>query len=312
MSFMALSLVFFSTFGHAAAEPKLAAYKIETIDRTNFRINIENAVLDINIKDRVLLSKKDDLLEWVGYSAQAVTNYYGHFPVDQVQIRIQVTDQDKVRFGQAFGGDEPFLRVVVGEKVSAKTLQQDWIMVHEMVHLAMANVPRNQRWLLEGLATYVESIARAQVGHLSEDFVWNGFVSRMHQGLAKVGDKGLDNTPTWGRTYWGGALFCFLADIEIRKLSNNQKSLQDALRGILSDGFSMKADTTAIKIFKSGDRATGFPVMVNLYEKLKDQPLPDSLDSLWHALGLSLDNKGNVIYNDKAELAAIRQQILKP
>ena len=138
-------------------------------------------------------------------------------------------------------------------------LRKDWILVHEMVHLAMADVPSSNRWLLEGLATYVESVARAQQGYLSEDFVWNGFLKRMPQGLPVAGDEGLDYTPTWGRTYWGGAMFCLLADIEIRKLTNNQMSLRDALRGILADGYSMESDATAMQIFNSGDAATGVP-----------------------------------------------------
>ena len=252
------------------------------------------------------------LLDWVTYSAQSVHHYYNRFPVDKVRLDIQVTDGNEVRFGQAFGGDSPSLRIVVGEDVTPEVLRRDWIMVHEMVHLAMAEVPRNQRWLLEGLATYVESIARAQLGHLSEDFVWNGFVGRMHQGLPASGDNGLDHTPTWGRTYWGGALFCMLADVEIRKLSNNKLSLRDALRGILKDGYSMKASAAnALEVFQSGDRATGLPVLVDLYKKMRAEATPKKLDTFWKSMGLSLNN-GDILYDDNAELAYVRQQMLKP
>jgi hypothetical protein len=174
----------------------------------------------------------------------------------------------------------------------------------------MANVPRSNRWLLEGLATYVESIARAQQGELSEDFVWNGFINRMPQGLPAVGDAGLDHTPTWGRTYWGGAMFCLLADIEIRKLTDNRMSLQDALRGILKDGYSMQADTTAMQVFKSGDTATGVPVLVSLYEKMRADPVPVDLDALWVSLGVSLQND-LVIYKADAPLAYVREQLLR-
>jgi hypothetical protein len=66
--------------------------------------------------------------------------------------------------------------------------------------------------------------------------MWADLVRDMPKGLPEPGDQGLDNTHTWGRTYWGGALFCFLADIEIRKQTKNEKGLQDALRGILNAG----------------------------------------------------------------------------
>lgn len=296
----------------ALASPQVANVSISNLDKTTFRVELADSQLDVVIRDNVLLSKKDMLLDWVTYSAQSVHHYYGRFPVDKVRLDMQVTDGNRVRFGQAFGGDSPSLRLVVGEDITPEVLRRDWIMVHEMVHLAMADLPRNQRWLLEGLATYVESIARAQLGHLSEDFVWNGFVGRMHQGLPVSGDKGLDNTPTWGRTYWGGALFCMLADVEIRKRSNNELSLRDALRGILNDGYSMKngADN-AQQVFESGDRATGIPVLVNLYREMRAEPTPKELESFWKSMGLSLNN-GKVIYNDDAELAYVRQKMLKP
>jgi hypothetical protein len=293
------------------AEARVTGVTIEQIDRNNFRLLIDGSRLDVNIRDKVLLSKKDMLLEWIEYSAQTVHQYYGQFPVDNLEINLNVSGGFAVRFGQAFGGNSPHLRIVVGEDINTAMLRKDWIMVHEMVHLAMANVPRSNRWLLEGLATYVESIARAQQGHLSEEFVWNGFINRMPQGLPAAGDAGLDHTPTWGRTYWGGAMFCLLADIEIRKLSDNRMSLRDALRGILREGYSMQAESSAMQIFKSGDAATGLPVLVSLYENMRADPIPVDLEALWVSLGVHLQND-IAIYNSDAPLAHIREQLLRP
>jgi hypothetical protein len=153
--------------------------EIEILNESESMFILGGSHISVEIRNRVLRSKKNILLEWIVYSAETVSQYYGRFPVDNVTIKVQVTDGHAVRFGQAFGGDSPLLRVVVGAQVTADALRKDWIMVHEMVHLAMANVPQASRWWLEGLSTYVESIARAQRGHLSEDFVWNGFYHRM-------------------------------------------------------------------------------------------------------------------------------------
>ena len=311
MSVRVLVLWVIFIFGSINAQAEVADVTVTQLDDTNFRLLIDGSQLNISIRDRVLLSKKDLLLEWIKYSAQTVHQYYGQFPVDNLDINLKVSGGFAVRFGQAFGGESPRLRIVVGEDINQAMLRKDWIMVHEMVHLAMANVPRSNRWLLEGLATYVESIARAQQGQLSEDFVWNGFINRMPQGLPTEGDAGLDHTPTWGRTYWGGAMFCLLADIEIRKLTDNRMSLQDALRRILKDGYSMQADTTAMQVFKAGDTATGGPVLVSLYEKMRSDPAPVDLDALWASLGVSLQNE-RVSYNADAPLSHIREQLLKP
>ena len=145
-----------------AAEPR-----IEAISDTEFAFELDDSRINVRIRDRVLRDKKDMLLDWVVYSAEAVRDYYDRFPVDSVDIDLQVAGGRAVRFGRAFGGEHPRLRIVVGENVTPETLRRDWIMVHEMVHLAMADVPQEHRWLLEGLATYVESIARARRGDLA-------------------------------------------------------------------------------------------------------------------------------------------------
>ena len=125
-----------------------------------------------------------------------------------------------------------------------------------------------------------------------------------------VGDRGLDLTPTWGRTYWGGAMFCLLADIEIRKLTDNQKSLQDALRGVLDAGYSMHADTTVMQVFEAGDRATGVDVLVPLYQSMRADPAPVDLDHLWRELGVGVKD-GNMAYDNDAPLAHVRRAMLR-
>ncbi len=295
----------FDAASSAAVEPQ-----IESLSEREFAFDLGDSRISIEIGDPGLREKKDMLLEWVRYSAQTVHHYYGRFPVQTVFINVEVTSGHGVRFGQAFGGDSPVIRVVVGEDITPEMLLRDWILVHEMVHLAMADVPRHHRWWLEGLATYVESIARAQRNYLSEEFIWRNFIERMPQGLPKIGDRGLDLTPTWGRTYWGGALFCMLADIEIRKLTDNRKSLREALRGMLDEGISMHTSASVMQVFEAGDRATGVAVLVPLYQKMKADPYPVDLDALWSDLGVKLDGF-TVIYNDDAPMAHVRKRLLK-
>src|SRR5260370_683666 len=106
------------------------------------------------------------------------------------------------------------------------------MMTHEMIHLTFPSVAEKHHWIEEGIATYVEPIARIRAGRLNASQMWADLMRDIPQGLPAAGDQGLDNTRTWGRTYWGGALFCLLADIGIRKHTGNAKGLQDALRAI--------------------------------------------------------------------------------
>ena len=174
-----------------------------------------------------------------------------------------------------------------------------------MTHLALPSLPEDQEWLEEGLATYDEPLARAQAGRLSAEAVWSGMVKGMPNGLPQAGDHGLDNTHTWGRTYWGGALFCLLADLEIRRSTQNRFGLQDALRAILATG-SMESESAVQPLLDVGDRAVGVPVLTELYRQMKDQPAP----IVWVAGGVEIVREGDgVRFVEDAPEASIRRAI---
>jgi len=141
--------------------------------------------------------------------------------------------------------------------------------------------------------------------------MWADLARDMPKGEPQEGDRGIDHTHTWGRTYWGGALFCFVADVEIRRRTENKKGLQDALRGILTAGGDITHDWELGEAFKVGDRATGTTVLGDLYAKWKDAPVQVDLGALWKELGVTPDGK-NVRLADDAPLAAVRRAITAP
>ncbi len=182
-------------------------------------------------------------------------------------------------------------------------------MTHEMVHLALPSVPNEHHWIEEGIATYVEPIARAQVGDLSPETVWRELVDGLPKGLPAPGDRGLDNTHTWGRTYWGGALFCLMADIEIHQRTNNRYGLQDALRGIVRAGGNMEHDWPLARALKAGDEAIGVPVLMELYDRMKASPVTPDLAAMWRELGVR-PSGDSVTFDQSAPEAAIVRSIM--
>src|SRR5207245_9318093 len=130
-----------------------------------------------------------------------------------------------------------------------------------MTHMALSDGGDDSRWFSEGCAVYVEGIARTQAGNRTQQDVFAEQIRQMPKGLPQSGDRGLDHTHTWGRTYWGGALFCFLADVEIRRQTQNKKGLQEALRGILNSGGDMRVAWALEKALDVGDEDTGTIIM---------------------------------------------------
>jgi hypothetical protein len=80
-------------------------------------------------------------------------------------------------------------------------------MTHELVHMAFPSVPRQHHWVEEGLATYVEPIARAQAASLGAERVWADMLHAMPQGHG----RGIDHTRNWRRTYWAARYSVCLA-----------------------------------------------------------------------------------------------------
>ena len=253
---------------------------------------------------------------WAIRAAQAVSAYYGRFPVSQVRVVIKPEDGDGVEGGTTYGDSDdghPLIVIRLGRDASAAKLDDDWTLTHEMVHLSVPSVPENSHWLEEGIATYVEPVARVQQGQLDAPRIWADMLHGMRKGLPAQGDEGLDHTPTWGRTYWGGALFCLMADVRIRTATHNRKGLQDALRGVLSAGGSIRADWPVDKVFATGDRATGTTVLSDMYRAMGNTPTPGpaELETLWRQLGVQADGD-TVRFDDSAPMAPIRKAITAP
>jgi hypothetical protein len=253
-----------------------------------------------------------DLVHWVQMAGEAVATYYGRFPVPHLELRIAPFDGRGVSHGMTWGRDGGgLIKIGVGTETIPAGLAQDWMLTHEMVHLAFPSMADEHHWIEEGIATYVEPIARIQAGQMTALQMWTDLARDMRKGVPDPDDKGLDHTHTWASTYWGGALFCFMADVRIREQTNNKKGLQDALRGILNAGGDIRYDWTVEDALKAGDQATGVQVLIGLYGKMKDQPMPVDLSAMWKQLGIDSDGK-TVHLNDDAPLAAIRRAITSP
>jgi hypothetical protein len=130
----------------------------------------------------------------------------------------------------------------------------------------------------------------------------------MPKGLPQAGEEGLDITDTWGRRYWGGAMFCLMADIEIRKATGNKLGLQDAMRGVQAAGGSHEVDWPIERILAAADKAVGVVVLTRLHNEWGRKPVTPDLDRLWRDLGLR-NAGGGLEFDDTAPLAAIRKGI---
>jgi hypothetical protein len=257
------------------------------------------------IDDAALLKQQALLRTWIERSAHIVADYYGQFPAQVVLIRLGGMDGGGIGGGRTTNDSGLMIQMRVGRASTAQTLATDWVLVHEMVHLALPEVGRSHAWLAEGLATYVEGVARAQYGNREITDVWAEDRHSMPMGLPRDGEGGMDQSPTWGRTYWGGALYCLQADVAIREQTANRVGLQSALQAILKETGGYAQDRDIAEVLRIGDAATGTHVLYGLYQQIRAAPQKPDLDVLWALLGVPSDPKTQP-FDDHAPLAAIR------
>ena len=271
-------------------------------------VKVPGASIDLELVGSPSAAWRSLALKWVENSSRAVSAYYGKFPVPRATLRIASCAGTRPRGGKAFGWEGPLITISLGRDATIAVLAEDWLLTHEMVHLALPSLPDQHHWLEEGLATYVEPIARARAGIITPERVWSDFVNGLPQGQPEAGDRGLDRTPTWGRTYWGGALFCLRADVAIRQRTGNRFGLEHALRAILAAGGSIEREWTIGQVIEVADRSVGVAVLHELYEEMGSKPVTVDLESLWRQLGIQRQGSA-VTFDDSAPLAGIRRAI---
>jgi hypothetical protein len=275
---------------------------LATITFGGGKINVELAPGHLKIPSTLII-------RWVSAATRAVTAYYGRFPVDEANILIvPVEGRGGILSGTSYGTRPVFTRIYVGESVDGNQLVDDWVMTHEMVHYAFSSVAEEHHWIEEGIATYVEPLARLEAGEIGIAKVWGDLIEGLQFGLPAPGDQGLDHTHSWGRTYWGGAMFCLLADVTIRRQTQDRYGLRDALRAIVNAGGNMQSSWPLTRALAVGDRAVGVPVLMGLYEKMKATPLKPDLPQLWRELGIET-NRRPITFDDTAPWASTRRAI---
>ncbi|HEX6766344.1 MAG TPA: hypothetical protein VF103_12720, partial [Polyangiaceae bacterium] len=122
--------------------------------------------------------------------------------------------------------------------------------------------------------------------------------------------KGLENGDSRDDIYWGGGLFCFLADVEARRATKGQKGLEDGLRAVLRAGGTSSEVWSVDETFETIDRGIGAPVVRELAKRYVISGAPVDLDGLLRELGV-LRAGTTVRFDDRAPLASVRRAMVR-
>jgi len=196
--------------------------------------------------------------------------------------------------------------IFIGRDAGPEDLARDWVLTHELTHLGFPDIADAPNWIEEGLATYLEPLARARAGLVTEAALWREMMKGLPRGLE--GEGGLDAASGYGRIYWGGALYWMLCDLDLRERTANARGLREVLMAILAEGADASASWPLERALAALEQAAGHPVFRDRLRRMGSQPAREDLATLWRRLGV-LYRQDTVTFDDEAPLAAIRRSL---
>jgi hypothetical protein len=274
-------------------------------------LSVSGASVRLVLLDGALELTPDELARWVATAAQGVADFFHRPPAPRTLVVLgPLAGRHGIPFGKLLPATAPGVLVLLGEHTAPRELTGDWVLVHELFHAGTPSFVGEGKWYDEGLATYFEPLIRARLGWRSEADVWREFVTNMPRGLDAMTRRGLEHPEHYPDTYWGGGLFCLLADVRARTRSGGAVGLEDGLRAVLAAGGAASAVWSLAHVTELTDRALGAPVLAELEAAHAAAGSPVDLAELFASLGVSLEQNGKLRLDDDPSRVRLRRALV--
>jgi predicted metalloprotease with PDZ domain len=273
------------------------------------RLEASGATLRMALLDGRLALGAERIARWVETGFRAVAAFYGQAPDDEVLVVVAPLPKERgVKFGRLLPESAPGIVLLVGEETTERDLADDWVLVHELFHVGTPSYGAQSGWFDEGLATYFEPLIRLRAGLNTEAKLWQEFAREMPRGLDALTRNGLANGDSRDDVYWGGGLFCLLADVGARQRTAGARGLEDGLRAVLRAGGNSSVVFSLDETFAAIDHGIGVPVLSELAARHMAQGADVDFPALLRDLGVHASASG-VRFDDTAPLAPVRRAI---
>lgn len=276
------------------------------------RVHAGGGRVDLIVLDEPPSLSGERLAPWVSKRAEAVARFYGTFPAERTTVFVvPVEGRDGVLFGNLLPQSAPAIALRIGARTTPAALEKDWILLHELFHLGVPSFHREGKWFDEGLATYFEPILRVRAGFSTERELWAELARDLPLGLPALTQVGLERGRDYTDIYWGGALFCFIADVELRRRSAGVTGLEDGVRAVFAEGGVAWEVWSLQETFEIAERAVGHRFLQELAARHAAGPAAFDLEGLLRDLGV-IRGEAGIELRDDAPLAAVRRAIVTP
>ena len=263
---------------------------------------------------------REFLLEWISKEAGMVQSVIGKFAYPHVQITMVPNARARTPAPQAYvtRGGGPAVHLMINQRRPQEEFTADWTATHELSHLFLPFINPDDAWLYEGVASYYQNVIRARFGLMSQEEAWENMALGFRRGFLQAKGQEISLREATQlmymgdpheRVYWTGAAMMLHADIDLRKNTANEWSLDRVLREFNQCCNSDLRGWSATEVLQTFDKISQTTIFSSLMNRYVDSTeFPDVLP-LYEELGLQyIDRK--VTLDNRSPLSDLRDRIM--
>ena len=252
------------------------------------------------------VKQKSTMKKWVADIGEALAEYLGRFPFQQVQVVLIENSRFKkgpVPWGDVKRGGGFGIRFVIDSDQPVSNFYADWTATHEFSHLLIPNMEYQDGWLSEGLASYLQYVLMARSNEISQQQAWQKLYLGFNRGLKgtrKIGSEQLIDTAEnrkrgyrSGRTmriYWSGAVYFLTADVKLRQQTDGKMGLPDLLLKLNRCCLMSQEEWSGIRLARKLDELSNTKIFETLYQETAYSKSFPEFQSAFSALGIKVKN----------------------
>jgi hypothetical protein len=258
------------------------------------------------------------MIEWIRDTVSNIELAYGRFPNPAARIVVVPTsawpwrdDSPGVLFGRVVRDGGETVELLIDPRQPMTSYYRDWTATHELSHLMLPYLQSEQRWVSEGFAQYYQNVLLARAGRYTQQYAWQ----KLHDGLRRGRESVPNLSPNQAasgderssrmKIYWSGAALALLADVELRRRSQGNESLDTVLDQFQRCCLPSKRSWSGRELFTKFDSFLQKPLFMDLYRQYADVPGFPDVRPVLERLGVVVEG-GEVRFRSDAELAEIR------
>ena len=281
-------------------------------------IAVPGGQIRLAVLDGAPAERLGDMERWIDGAGRAVASLYGRFPIPSPQVIVVPTERasEPVPWAQVLRGGGPAALFFVDPRRGYEEFRSDWTAAHELSHMLLPYVYRNDAWLSEGFASYYQNVLRARVGLLTEEEAWQKLYAGFGRGrkgtrggTLQQTSRGMYRQRAFMRVYWSGAAYALENDVRLRLGDADARSLDEVLERLQACCLPSSRGWSGDELVARLDELAGTERFKPLAERyLASTRFPD-LSEIDELLGIRVVGDG-IELSDDPRAVALRRAIM--